>query len=349
VTRTTTAWLVGLVPSTLAVGVCRVLEVDSDVTAALPIVPVAAAGLIGGRRLGIRIAAVAGVIYSVALLAPFGHFRIGLTRDVLVVTMFVTVAFVAGALADRRRVEPTAEATVVVRAASSDPSMLLRAVSHDLRNPLSTIRAASTDLLSGRHVDDAARQEELLGLVVNESERLDRLVGNLLSAGRAHAGKLEPRVAPEVLAVVVGDSLSRLRQLHPHHLVMQVDDALPEVLVDAVQIDQVVTNLVENAARMSPPASTITVSAHSDDAWVVVTVDDDGPGFAPTAEDPFDPYVSSTGSSGLGLAICKAIVHAHGGAIEVVRPPRALGGTVRFTVPIAARTDGTSSARCEPG
>ena len=348
-TRAPAAWLLGLIPSTVAVGVCRVLEVDSDVTAALPIVPVAAAGAVGGRRLGVRIGAVVGVIYSVALLAPFGHFRIGLTRDVLVVTMFVAVAFVAGAVADHRRGEPTAAVTADVAVAPNDPAMLLRAVSHDLRNPLSTIRAASTDLLSGRHVDDAARQEELLGLVVNESERLDRLVGNLLSAGRADAGKLEPRVEPEMLAVVVGDSLSRLRQLHPQHLVMEVDDALPDVLVDAVQIDQVVTNLVENAARMSPPASTITVTAHRDGAWVVVTVDDDGPGFAPAADDPFDPYVSSTGSSGLGLAICKAIVHAHGGTIEVVRPPLAAGGRVRFTVPIAVRAGGTSSDPVEPG
>lgn len=331
VTRATIAWLVGLVPSATTVALCRVLGVDSDVTAALPIVPVGIAGAVGGRRLGVRIAAVAGVIYSAALLAPFGHFRIGLTHDVLVVAIFVAVAFVAGAIADRRRVAPDA----VPAPGQGDPTVLLRAVSHDLRNPLSTIRAASTDLLSGRHVDDARRRDELLGLVVDESERLDRLVGNLLSAGRAHAGKLDPKLAPEVLAVVVGDSLSRLRRQHPQHLVMDVDDTLPEVMIDAVQIDQVITNLVENAARLSPPASVITVSGRCDGDRLVVTVDDHGPGFAPATDDPFDAYVSTTGSSGLGLAICKAIVDAHGGAIEVQRPPLAPGGRVRFTLPIA--------------
>jgi K+-sensing histidine kinase KdpD len=333
VTRATAAWLVGLGPSAVAIALCRVFDVDSDITAALPIVPVGIAGLIGGRRLGVRVAAVVGVIYAVALLAPFGHFRIGLTRDVLVVAIFVTIAFATGTIADRRRGDETPPAEPP---AAGDPNVLLRAVSHDLRNPLSTIRAASTDLLSGRHVDDAQRREELLGLVVNESERLDRLVGNLLSAGRARAGKLEPQLAPEPLAVVVDDSLSRLRQLHPHRLVMDVDDDLPDVLVDAVQIDQVIANLVENSARVSRPTSTITVSARRDRTCVVVTVDDDGPGFSPTADDPFEAYVSSTGSSGLGLAICRAIVAAHGGTIEVDTTPSAGGGRVRFTLPVVA-------------
>jgi K+-sensing histidine kinase KdpD len=329
VTRTTTAWLAGLVPGALALAVLRALEVDSDVIALVALVPVVVAAAIGGRRVGLRVGAAIGVAYAVALLAPFGHFRIGLTRDMLALAVFVGVGAAVGELADRRRPVTMPEAPTV----AGDPTALIRAVSHDLRNPLSTIRAASSDLLHGGHTDDPARRDELLGLVVTETERLDRIVGNLLHAGRARAGRIVPDVGPEALRAVVGDSLDRLAQVHPQRLVNEVPGDLPAVMIDVVLFDQVLANLVDNAARVSPADSSIVVGAGVDGGCVAVEVRDQGPGFGFVPGDPFEAYVTAGGSSGLGLAICRAIVEAHGGTITLLAV--AAGACVRFTVPVA--------------
>lgn len=326
--RATSAWLIGAIPSAVVLVVGRAIGVDRDLIAALVLVPVAIGSAVGGRRTGAWIAAAAGVAYAVALLAPFGHVRIGLTHDMAVLVIFVAVASLVGHLADRR--QPVAAAPP-----DADPAELLNAVSHDLRNPLSTIRAASTDLLHGQHADDAARRDELLGLVVSEAERLDRIVGNLLHAGRARAGRIVPHAGPESLRRVVGESLDRLGQIHPQPLVNEVDPRLPAVLIDAVLIDQVIGNLVENAVRVSPPGAAVRVSAAcASPGTVEVTVHDDGPGFTLVDGDPFEAYVSASGSTGLGLSICRAIVTAHGGAIAAV--DTGTGGCVRFTLPVAA-------------
>lgn len=328
-TRTTTAWVAGLVPGALALAVLRAFDVDSDVIALVALVPVIVAAAIGGRRVGMRVGAAIGVAYAVALLAPFGHFRIGLTRDMLVLAVFVAVGTAVGELADRRR----PAAPIEPAASEGDATALIRAVSHDLRNPLSTIRAASSDLLHGGEGHDAARREELLGLVVTETERLDRIVGNLLHAGKARAGRIVPDVGPEALRAVIGDSLDRLAQVHPQPLVNEVPRDLPAVMIDVVLVDQVLANLVDNAARVSPHDAAIVVGAALDGARVAVEVRDEGSGFGAVPGDPFEAYVSAGGSSGLGLAICRAIVEAHGGTISLVDAP--VGACVRFTLPVA--------------
>ncbi len=328
VTRSSKAWLAGLGPGGIVLGVLRALEIDSDVIAVAALGPVVGAASIGGRRLGIRIGAVLGIAYAVALLAPFGHFRIGLTHDMLVLVMFMLAGAGAGELADRRNPESSKSTA----ADDGDPAALIRVVSHDLRNPLSTIRAASSDLLHGRD-EEPGRREELLGLVVAETERLDRIVGNLLSAGRARAGRMVVDPGPESLHAVVRAAIDRLGNAHPQRVLNEVPVDLPAVMVDVVLLDQVLANLVENAARVSAPGSVIRIGAHHDDGTVAVTVRDDGTGFELGDADPFEAYVSASGSSGLGLAICRAIVTAHGGAIEIVDVPA--GACVRFTLPVA--------------
>ena len=168
----------------------------------------------------------------------------------------------------------------------------------------------------------------------SESERLDRIVGNLLQAGRVQAGRLEPELGPESIAAVLSESVGRLGRLHPQPIEVAVPSPAPVVMIDAVQIDQVVANLVENAARVSPPGATIRIVVATGDDAVEVRVDDDGPGFARGLGDPFAPHVSAAGSTGLGLAVCRAIVAAHGGTIAAGRSPSG-GGSVRFTLPLA--------------
>ncbi|MGD9704951.1 MAG: ATP-binding protein [Acidimicrobiia bacterium] len=332
-TKRVAAWLVGLSGTALVTGGCRLLDdrIGTNVTGALLLVPIVVASVLGGWRVGVRVAFIAAIGYSLAFLVPFGHVHVGLTRDVLVLIVFVTIAFGVGVVADRRRDEPFEQAP-----ANAGGELLLRAVSHDLRNPLSTIRAASSDLLTGVHEDDDGRRTELLGLVLSESERLDRIVGNLLSASRVRAGALVPSAQAESLPDVLTGSLRRLGRLRTAPILLDLEPSLPDVLIDAVQIDQVVTNLVENASRWSPPEQPIVISARRRDAAVEVAVTDHGPGFPlGSGAEVFDVFRSSSGSSGLGLAVCKAVVEAHGGTIGIDEVSTVRGARVWFTLPIA--------------
>ena len=158
-------------------------------------------------------------------------------------------------------------------------AVLLRSVSHDLRNPLATIRAASAELRDGL-VDDEATRSELLDLVVAESDRLDRIVGNLLSLSRVEAGKLSPDREPEELDEIVAGSVRRLAA--GRRIDVRLPDDLPDVDVDRTQIDQVLTNLLENALRHGG-GTPVLVGATPAGSMVEVSVADGGPGFADRA------------------------------------------------------------------
>jgi two-component system sensor histidine kinase KdpD len=214
---------------------------------------------------------------------------------------------------------------------------LLRSVSHDLRTPLATIRAAASDLASGTAFDEATRRE-LLELVGDESERLDRLVSNLLSLSRIESGTLRPERQAIALDELVGDVLRRLGRLFRQvRLDVDVPPDLPFVDGDHSQLDQLLTNLLENAARYAPAGSAVHVVAAGRDGTVELRVIDEGIG-VPDHERLriFEPFRRGEGSrsSGIGLATCKAIADAHGGAIRVERTP---GGGATFVVTLPVR------------
>jgi two-component system, OmpR family, sensor histidine kinase KdpD len=217
---------------------------------------------------------------------------------------------------------------------------LLRSVSHDLRTPLAAIRAVVSDLRDGTSYDTATRQD-LLDLVADESERLDRLVQNLLSMSRIEAGALHP----ERQAIAVDELLEEtVRRLAPLLRDVKVSLALgfglPLADADYVMVDQVVSNLLANAVRHSDGGSRVLVEARAAGDAIEVSVTDQGPGIAPDdVERLFRPFERGPGSrsSGLGLAICRALVEAHGGTIRVERGAGAEptpGTRFVFTLPV---------------
>jgi K+-sensing histidine kinase KdpD len=317
-------WVVGIGGVGAVTAVCLALgdHVDNTIVALVLLLPIGAASMLGGWRRSIVVSFVAALTYALAFLPPIGHVRIGVTRDVFVLLTFEAVAILVGVLAARR--EPGSSSDVV-----------LRAVSHDLRNPLSTIRAASSDLLTGVHTDEAHRAE-LLGLVVSESARLDRIVGNLLSVGRVRAGALVPATTLVDLDQLLVESVSRLQRPGDAPIVVDAAAGLPLVQVDRVQLDLVLANLVENAQRHGRPGAPIIVAARHDPSASVVeiTIVDHGPGFTAVARrDAFLPFHSANGSSGIGLSVCKAVVEAHGGTIELLANANP-GSTVRVVLPM---------------
>jgi two-component system, OmpR family, sensor histidine kinase KdpD len=198
----------------------------------------------------------------------------------------------------------------------------------------------ATDLRdSNLHGQDV--RGELLDSVCGEAERLDRLVGNLLSMSRIEAGALQPDRQVLDLGELVQLAAHRLRPLFAHaHLEVVLPPSTPLIDGDHSQLDQVLSNLFENAARHAPPGSTVMVSlGQGVDSTVELTVVDCGRGIAKAdAEHVFEPFWrgAESRSSGLGLAIVRAIVHAHDGTVSVGETP---GGGATFVVRFPARDD----------
>lgn len=173
---------------------------------------------------------------------------------------------------------------------------------------------------------------------MDEAERLDRLVANLLSLSRVEAGALEPDVRVVALDELLGQCVRRhARLVRDRKVSIDVPMTLPVVDADWTLVDQAVTNLVANAVRHAPEGSRIWVSARrAGEDWVEVAVTDQGPGMPPelrqSAVQPFRRGPGST-SSGVGLAIVRAVVDAHSGDLAIEDGPA--GGTrVRFTLPV---------------
>ena len=217
---------------------------------------------------------------------------------------------------------------------------LLSSVSHDLRTPLSSIKAAASSLLQEDvQWDEEARRSFALA-IESEADRLNRLVGNLLDMSRIEGGALKPEKEWYPVDELIHDVLGHMQPILQGRVVQtHLPDDLPPVELDYLQIDQVLTNLIENAVRHTPPETPIEVSAQREGEQMVISVADRGPGIPDKDKvHIFDKFYRVLGTprgtgSGLGLAVCKGLVEAHGGSIWV--EDRENGGAIfRFTLPI---------------
>lgn len=218
---------------------------------------------------------------------------------------------------------------------------LLSAVSHDLRTPLTSIKASITTLMQPDIDWDEADRYELMAAIDEEADRLNRIVTNLLDLSRIEAGALQPVrdwYSPEG---IVRDALERLeRQLAGREIVVEMPERDVLVDVDAVMIAEVLANLLENAAKYSPPGTPIRIVGRIEGLMLAVSVIDRGIGLpAGEEEQIFDMFYRAraggrTSGAGMGLAICRGFVEAHGGTIRATSNPNG-GATFTFTLPLA--------------
>lgn len=222
---------------------------------------------------------------------------------------------------------------------------LVSLVSHELRTPLGHIRGFASTLLQRDLEWDPSTREEFLRDIEREVERLDKLIGDLLDMSKMQAGLLDSfdrrRVSPSVL---VASALERVRELvADREVVVGVPADLPDVEVDAAAMTRVIANLLENAAKYTPPSSPVRVGATAGPVELRLTVEDRGPGIPRgERERVFEKFVrlKAPGTAipgvGLGLAICRSAVAAHGGRIWAEDHE---GGGARFvlSLPLAAR------------
>ena len=217
---------------------------------------------------------------------------------------------------------------------------ILSSVSHDLRTPLATITGAASSLLDERSQLNPRDRLELCRSIYREADRLDRLLKNLLDMMRIEAGAVHLNKEWHPVDEIVGAALSRLEErLRNYTVKTAFPPELPMVQIDGVLLEQVVLNLLENAAKYAPPGSVIELSASAGDREVVVEIADRGQGI-PVGEEVriFDKFYRAKpareGGVGLGLTICRGIIEAHGGRIWAEN--RSGGGAVfRFAIPLS--------------
>src|SRR5436309_4278478 len=226
----------------------------------------------------------------------------------------------AGQLAlalERARLGAEAAAARLEAEASRIRAALFSSVTHDLRTPLASIKASASSLLEEGVPFSDDQRRELLQTILEESERLNRLVANLMDLSRLRAGALTPVLDSVPVEDLVSSVVGRLRApLRAHPVRIRVREDVPPVPMDVVQMDQALSNLLENAARFSAPGSEITISAVRWQNMVEVKVIDHGPGIG--AEDRprvFEEFYRKDvggrrGGTGLGLSIARAVVLA---------------------------------------
>lgn len=216
---------------------------------------------------------------------------------------------------------------------------LLSSVSHDLRTPLAAITGAASSLVDSQILDDA-RRRLLAGSIVEESERMERVISNLLDMTRLESGGLVVRKEWQPIHEVVGAALHHLsKRLGSRQIQTNLAAELPMVPIDAVAIEQVLVNLLDNAAEYTPQGSPIDIGARHEAGRLVVEVADHGPGL-PTGTHTrvFQKFFRADATHGrrgigLGLAICKGLIEAHGGSIKAANRPEG-GAVFTFTLPI---------------
>ena len=221
-------------------------------------------------------------------------------------------------------------------------SALLTSISHDLRTPLASILGSATSLRSyWKTLDDSARSE-LIETIEKEAERLNRFIANLLDMTRLESGALVPRTELVDLADIVGSALRRAEDvLAGYRIELDLAQDLPPLRLDPVLFEQVLFNLLDNAAKYAPAGTTIKIEAQRSGPFVQMRIVDQGPGIPPQdLERVFDKFYRAQAAdrkragTGLGLAICRGFIEAMGGSIAAANRTDRGGAVFTITLPV---------------
>ncbi len=246
----------------------------------------------------------------------------------------------ATSMIERARLHRESLQIEVLRRTDALRAALLSSVSHDLRTPLTSIKAAASSLLQ----EDVSWSEEerrsFAQAIERQADRLNRLVENLLDLSRIEGGALQPEKEWYPIEELIHDVLGRMQPLLQERTVTtRLPADLPPVELDYLMIDQVFTNLIENALRYTPTGSPLEIGASASATDLVCWVADRGPGIPPgDLERIFDKFyrvgrTRETGGTGVGLSVCRGLILAHQGQIWAENRPGG-GAMFRFTLPL---------------
>jgi len=252
----------------------------------------------------------------------------------------------------RARLAEAAEAARIAAERASLRNTLLASISHDLRTPLSAIAGAGSLIAQPEYALNSDRRTTLGSLIERKARDMSQLLSNILELMQIESSNGAPRADWHAIEDLVAHSLrANEARLAQRRIVLDVPADLPLVLVEATLIVQILSNLLENAAKYTPPGTTITISAAVREEHVLLAVADDGPGLPPG--DPqrlFDKFQRGRAEStivgvGLGLAICRAAARLHGGDIMAMNAPE---GGARFEITLPVETQFDASPPAEP-
>ena len=236
---------------------------------------------------------------------------------------------------DRQRLRDSEQRAKLVEESERLSKTLLNSISHEIRTPLAVISSAAGALNAARNPRLAEVPWTMVDEIQEATRRLNRLVGNLLSMTRLESGHVKPKLDWCDLTDLIQVTLKEIeKELAQHKVTVHIDSSLTLARLDFVLMQQVMTNLLLNAAVHTPPGTRIQVRASTQDGTLLLTVMDDGPGLPPEALPfLFDKFyrapAAPAGGTGLGLAIVKGFVEAHGGKVEAANQA---GGGAAFAI-----------------
>ncbi|MGZ4873324.1 MAG: sensor histidine kinase [Candidatus Angelobacter sp.] len=353
-------YLIATIAVALPIAVLEKLrpELSQTSVALILVLPVILVAVTQGRGPALYTSILVGLSFNFFFIGPYYSFLITRPEDVVAFVVFVTTAVLVGQLSSRleKRVlltEKQSRELVHVRgaferaaaqAAEADAlrkseqlkTALLDAVTHDLRTPLTSIKAAISTIRAGSVTPEV--QRELFEVIEQESDRLNHFIQGMMDLAKLQAGEVTlatRNVEPEEM---VEDALLRAEPLLDGHPVeVAIASGLPSPRVDPRLISQVIFTLLENAAKYSGPAAKITVSVRQKENNICFAVDDEGPGIPSELRGRvFEKFFRAGFQPGLGmgLAIARGIVQAHGGKIWIEDGPEGKGTSVQFMIPL---------------
>ena len=220
----------------------------------------------------------------------------------------------------------------------------LSMVSHELRGPLTSIKGSTATVLGAKPVFGTAEMLPFFRIIDEQADHMNGLIADLLDAGRIDSGMLSVTPAPAQVGALVEQARIMFLSAAGYTVLVDLAPGLPWIMADPQRIMQVLNNLLSNAARHSPKSAPIRVAAVRDGVYVAISVADEGQGVAPERlAHLFSKYAGAAGGgrdswpggAGLGLAICKGLVEAHGGRIRAESGGLGQGTRITFTVPVA--------------
>jgi K+-sensing histidine kinase KdpD len=320
------------------------------------VLPVVLVAVTQGRGPALYASVLAGLSFNFFFIGPVYSFLINRPEDVVAFVVFVTTAVLVGQLSSRleQRVAQTKEQQkelvhvrgeferAAAQAAEAEDlrkseqlkTALLDAVTHDLRTPLTSIKAAISTIREEEVTPEV--QRELFEVIEQESDRLNHFIQGMMDLAQLQAGEVTLASKNVSAEEMVEDALLRAEPLlHGRVVDVNIAGGLPALRVDPRLISQVIFTLVENAAKYSSARIAVSVRQKENSACFAVT--DEGPGIAPELRaQVFEKFFRSGTQPGLGmgLAIARGIVHAHGGRIWIEDGPRGRGTSVQFELPL---------------
>jgi two-component system, OmpR family, sensor histidine kinase KdpD len=337
------AWALGATATCTLAGLAMRTRFDLVNIAMVYLLAVVIVALRYSRGPAVLTSLLAVAAFDFLFVPPEGTLSVDDVQYLLTFAILLAVGLVISHLKNNVRMRAREQAKLEAAAQTERiRSTLLASISHDLRTPLAVMTGASSSLAERGERLSAEERQALARSIYAQARDMSERVAKLLQMTRLEAGGIALERDWASLAEIAGSVLARLREpLAGHRVVLELPDDLPLVRVDAALIDQVLSNLLENAARHTPRDTVIRLRAKRDAQALVVSVEDYGPGLPPgDIERVFAKFEhgvveGKSGGMGLGLAICRAIVGLHGGHIWAEKLP-AGGSAFRFTLPLEA-------------